>query len=165
MERMMIAFVRRRRFASAFAIPLAAAAMATFCNMPLARAESGGITVVLDRAKLVQLPDRIASLVIGNPLIVDASLQPGGHMVLTGKGYGATNVMALDRSGKVLMETIVRVEAPQDTVVVYRGPDRQTYSCTPKCEQQVMLGDAAAQFTAVLGQTTARNGQVQGAAR
>jgi hypothetical protein len=152
----------RLRFESALAIPLAAA-MAVLCAVPPARAQSEGMTVVLDRAKLVQVPERIASLIIGNPLIADATLQPGGTMVLTGKGYGATNLMALDRHGKVLMDTIVRVEAPTDTVVVYRGIDRHTYSCTPQCEQQIMLGDAATHFTAVLGQTTARNGQAQGA--
>jgi Flp pilus assembly secretin CpaC len=112
----------------------------------------------------VKLPDRIATLVIGNPLIVDATLQAGGNMVLTGKGYGATNLMALDRNGKVLFETTVRVEAPKDTLVVFRGLERQTYSCTPNCERQIMLGDAEAGFNAVLGQTTARNGQAQGAA-
>ena len=28
---------------------------------------------------------------IGNPLIADLSIQPGGLAVITGKGYGATN--------------------------------------------------------------------------
>lgn len=122
------------------------------------------VTVVLDRAKLVSLPDRVATLVIGNPLIVDAALQPGG-MVLTGKGYGSTNVMALDRSGNVLMEQIVYVQAPQDTVVVYRGTARQTYSCAAKCEPQITLGDAEAAFNLTLAQSVARNTQAQGAAR
>ena len=27
---------------------------------------------------------------IGNPLIADATVQPGGIMVITGKGYGVT---------------------------------------------------------------------------
>ena len=41
---------------------------------------------------------------IGNPLIADASVQPGGIMVVTGKGYGVTNLVALDRDGATLME-------------------------------------------------------------
>ena len=155
----MMAYVRYRRLGSA----LAAAAMAVLCAVPSAYGESEGITVVLDRAKLVKLPDRIASLVIGNPLIADATLQAGGTMVLTGKGYGATNLMALDRHGKVLMETTVRVKAPSDAVVVYRGAERQSYSCTPNCERRIMLGDGDAAFTAAMKQTTDRNTQAQGA--
>jgi Flp pilus assembly secretin CpaC len=162
-ERVMMAFVRQRRFGAAVAIPLVAAAIAILSAVPPARAESEGITVVIDRAKLVKLPERIASLVIGNPLIADATLQAGGNMVLTGKGYGTTNLMALDRQGKVLLETTVYVEAPSDSVVVYRGIERQSYSCAPQCERRIMLGDADAAFAAAMKQTTDRNTQAQGA--
>jgi len=123
------------------------------------------VHVVLDRAKLVPLPERIATLLIGNPLIVDAALQPGGQMVLTGKSYGTTNVMALDRRGKVLMQKLVRVGAPEGTVVVYRGEAQHTYSCAPRCEPQITLGDAEKSFAAHLGQSVQRNTQAQGAAR
>lgn len=142
------------------AVLLAAAAAA-----PAARADEGVVTVVLDQAKLMKLPDRVATLVIGNPLIADAALQPGGNVVLTGKGYGTTNLMALDRSGAVLMEKTVQVQAPKDTVVVYSGTDRQTYSCTPKCDRRIMLGDSEGGFNLSMGQTTARNTQAQGASR
>ena len=123
------------------------------------------LTVVLDQAKLVKLPGRIATLVIGNPLIAEATLQVGGTAVITGKGYGATNIMALDRNGNVLMEKIVQVQAPKDTVVVYRGIERQTYSCTPECDHRIMLGDSAAAFTATLDQTGKRNTQALAAGR
>jgi len=161
----MVGLGGRRRNWSRLAICGAAVLLAILAAAPSARAESEGLIVVLDQAKLVSLPDRVATLVIGNPLIVDAALQPGGAIVLTGKGYGSTNVMALDRSGRVLMEKIVRVQAPQDSVVVYRGVERLTYSCTPNCERQIVLGDSEAAFNIVLGQTTARNTQAQGAAR
>src|SRR5262249_25257062 len=35
------------------------------------------VTVVLDQAQMMQLPDRVATIVIGNPLIADVSLQAG----------------------------------------------------------------------------------------
>lgn len=161
----MAAVNRRRQTWSGLAMSLAAGVLAMVAAAPSARSGSAVETVVLDQAKLVKLPDRVATLVIGNPLIVDAALQPGGTMVLTGKGYGATNLMALDRSGNVLMQKNVRVQAPKDTVVVYRGIERLTYSCTPKCERQIMLGDSEAAFNMTLGQTVARNTQAQGAAR
>jgi len=130
-----------------------------------ASAASNVVTVVIDQAKLMKLPEHSATLVIGNPLIADASLQPGGLMILTGKGYGSTNFVALDNKGKVLMQRAVRVQAPKESVSVYRGTERQSYSCTPNCERSVMLGDADASFSAILGQTSARNTQVQGASR
>ena len=68
------------------------------------------------------MPDRVATIVIGNPLIADASLQTGGLMVITGKGYGTTNLIALDRKGNALLEKVVQVLGPQrDTIVVLQG--------------------------------------------
>ena len=93
------------------------------------------IEVSIDHAKLIKMPERVATVVIGNPLIADAVIQSGGLMVLTGKSYGATNIIALDRSGAVLVEHSIDVRARQeDLVIVYRGVDRETYTCAPACE-------------------------------
>jgi Flp pilus assembly secretin CpaC len=120
------------------------------------------ISVVLDRAKLVKLPDRVGTVVVGNPLIADVSIQPGGQVVVTGKGYGLTNLIALDRAGNVLLEQTVEVQGPtQDVVVVYRGVERESYSCTPACERRVTLGDTQTYFDTTLSQTGTRNSQAQ----
>jgi hypothetical protein len=124
-----------------------------------AAATPENLTVFVDQATIVKLPEKVATLVVGNPLIADVTLQPGGLMVVTGKGYGATNIMALDRTGAVLMESSVRVQGPRDNVVVvYRGPQRETYSCDPNCERRITLGDSNEFFSATIGQTGARNG-------
>ncbi len=68
------------------------------------------IVVNVDQAKLVKLPGRISTLVVGNPLIADVTLQNGGIVVVTGKGYGATNFIAMDRAGEILMDRIIQVE-------------------------------------------------------
>ena len=118
------------------------------------------IAVNIDQAKLVKFPDQIATIVIGNPLIADVTLQPGGMVVVTGKGYGATNVIALDRAGSVLMDRVVQVEGPTDKVVtVYRGTARESYSCTPNCERRVTLGDAETYFKSTMEQAGAIGGQ------
>ena len=49
------------------------------------------IPIVLDQAKVMRLPQGVSTIIVGNPLIADVSVQSGGLMVLTGKGYG-TNV-------------------------------------------------------------------------
>lgn len=124
------------------------------------------ISVVLDQARLVKLPERVSTIVIGNPLIADASIQSGGLMVVTGKGYGVTNLIALDRTGATLMEKQIQVKGPYaNTVVVYRGVVRETYSCTPFCDPRVTLGDGQAFFGTNLSQTGAWISQVQGASQ
>jgi hypothetical protein len=93
-------------------------------------------------------------------------LQSGGVMVLTGKGYGSTNFLALDRTGKVLMDRTVVVLSPstesRDLVVVYKGVERESYSCSPECAPRAMLGDSTNYLNAVLSQSGQRGGQSGG---
>lgn len=120
----------------------------------------GSLNLVLDQAQLVKLPERAATIVIGNPLIADASLQPGGLLVMTGKGYGTTNFIALDRKGNALLEKKVQVRgADLGNVVVYKGVNRETYSCTPVCQPRVTPGDFQQFFTQTLAQTMTRSTQ------
>jgi Flp pilus assembly secretin CpaC len=119
------------------------------------------ISVTVDQAILVKLPERASTLVIGNPLIFDAAVQPGGLMILTGKGYGTTNLIALDRQGQVLMERSVTVQPAKDTLVVYRGTRRESYSCSPNCEPRITLGDDSAHFGQTIGQATTRARQAE----
>ena len=122
------------------------------------------IAVNVDQAKLVKLPDRVATLVVGNPMIADVTLQSGGIIVVTGKSYGATNFIAMDRGGQVLVDRQIQVAGPTDQLVtVYRGVDRETYSCTPVCQRRVTLGDGDTYFKAVSDQATSLNSQASGA--
>ncbi|HEX3339814.1 MAG TPA: pilus assembly protein N-terminal domain-containing protein [Pseudolabrys sp.] len=129
----------------------------------LAPAQADTVSIRLDQAHIMQLPDRVATIVIGNPLIADATLQGGGVLVVTGKGFGATNLVALDRAGRVLLSHTVQVLGPgtDDMVVVYKGVERETYSCASNCERRITLGDAPAYFNANLAESGARNGQAQ----
>jgi len=69
----------------------------------------------------------------------------------------------LDRGGNVLVEKVVQVQGPgADVVVVYRGSERESYSCAPKCERRITLGDAPAYFDATLNQAGSRAGQAMG---
>ncbi|MBI3435085.1 MAG: pilus assembly protein N-terminal domain-containing protein [Proteobacteria bacterium] len=128
-------------------------------------AAQDALGVNLDRATITKLPDRVATIVVGNPLIADVSIQSGGLLVVTGKGYGVTNLVAFDRGGNILMDTTVTVRGPTaDVVVVYRGVERESYSCSPTCERRVTLGDTPEFFNAALAQSGSRIGQAQGGA-
>lgn len=111
------------------------------------------IAVNVDQAKLVRLPGKVATIVVGNPLIADVTLQPGGMIVVTGKGYGATNFIALDRGGEILVDRQIQVEGPSDRLVtVYRGIERESYSCLPICQRRVTLGDSDNYFSTTMNQ-------------
>jgi Flp pilus assembly secretin CpaC len=127
--------------------------------LPRMVAAAETLDVVLDQAALMKLPDKVSTIVIGNPMIADIAIQSGGLAVVTGKGFGSTNLIALDRSGAVLMERSIVVSGPsgRDSVQVYRGVQRETYSCTPNCERRITLGDSADFFTAAASQAEQRN--------
>lgn len=124
------------------------------------------ISVHVDQATLMRLPERAATIIIGNPLIADVTLQGGGLVVVTGKGYGSTNMIALDRGGAVLFDRFIQVTGPNDkVVVVYRGAlERETYSCQPRCERRPTLGDSADFFSSTVGQIGSRSTQASGIA-
>lgn len=146
---------------SAALLSIALAAPAAAQPLPIA---ADTIFVFLDQARLLQLPDRAANVVIGNPLIADLSIQPGGLAVITGKSYGITNFIVTDRAGVVLTEKAIEVSGWGDkTVVVYRGVDRETYSCTPLCSRRLTLGDRPEYFEKTLGEVTTLNNQATGA--
>ena len=145
--------------ATGFALPASAqdavsAPLTTPRSIP-----SADIAVALDFAALTRVPAETTTLVLGNPAIADATIQRNGLIVVTGKSYGTTNLMALDREGKTLNEMIIHVSAPTSrTLTVLRGTARETYSCSPRCEQTVTLGDNPDYFGSYSGQIGNRNG-------
>lgn len=170
----MMAFASRRGFGRGLFLMMASALFigawpclrsADAAETVSAVAPGGPIVVAIDRAQIIKLPERTATLVIGNPLIADAAVQPGGIAVITAKSPGATNLVALDRNGATLLDSTVQVVGPADKVVVlYRGVDRETYSCAPDCIRRVTIGDTPAYFTANLNQIGTFSALAQGAA-
>ena len=94
-----------------------------------------GIEVTMNQAKIVKLSHPADTIVVGNPAIADASVQDASTIVLTGKGFGVTNLVILDAEGKPIIDeqiTVVRQDA--SSVRIYRRAEIQTMSCTPYCE-------------------------------
>ena len=123
------------------------------------------ISVFVDQAKLLKMPAKVATIIVGNPLIADVTLQSGGIVVVTGKGYGATNFIAMDRSGDVLVDRQIQVEGPTERLVtVYRGVERESYSCAPICQRRITLGDGENYFKTAIDQAGSLSSQASGAA-
>lgn len=130
-----------------------------------APAAAAVVPVMVDNAKLIRLPEKTTTVVVGNPAIADVSLQKNGVLILTGKSFGTTNLIALDTSGAMIAESLIRVEAPQaSTVTVQRGLERESYSCTPNCQPSAQLGDSTKWFTDVSQRIDRRGQQASGAA-
>ena len=124
------------------------------------------VIVMVDHAKVVRLPEKAQTVIVGNPAIADVAIQKNGVMVVTGKSFGVTNLIALDANGTLLAESMVRVGAASDEVLtVQRGMDRESYACNPNCEPSIQMGDAQSFFGRTAGQASARNALAAGGAR
>ena len=147
-------------------LALAGAAPAAALAAPAAPASApaGMLTVTIDQAKVAQLPAGTRTLVVGNPAIADVTMLKGGSaMVVTGKGYGLTNLIALDAQGNIIDEKSIAVEAAKAVLVVQRGNERESYWCNPLCMPTVQVGDDNTAFTTASGQVTAHSSLAGGA--
>src|SRR5436853_5591146 len=155
--------VQRIRARARFGLRSLVAGILLWPAVGLAASDPDRIAVYVDQAKLVKLPAKVSTIVVGNPLIADVTLQSGGIIVVTGKGYGATNFIAMDRNGEVLVDRQIQVEGPTDQLVtVYRGVERESYSCMPTCQRRITLGDGENYFKSAMDQAGSLNSQATG---
>jgi Flp pilus assembly secretin CpaC len=155
----------RKRVRAPFGFRSLAIGILLWPAVAVAEPTTDTIAVNVDQAKLVKIPTRVSTIVVGNPLIADVTLQTGGIIVVTGKGYGATNFVAMDRSGEVLVDRVIQVEGPTDQLVtIYRGVERESYSCLPICQRRVTLGDGENYFKAAIDQAGSLSSQATGSA-
>ena len=118
------------------------------------------LVVTVDEARVVKVPAAARTLVIGNPMIADVTLlKQGGTMVVTGKGFGETNLIALDAEGNPVAELMLQVVNGSNGLVVQRGMDRESYTCAPRCQPTARLGDDPKFFGDVTAQIQAHNSQ------
>jgi Flp pilus assembly secretin CpaC len=122
------------RLASHIAAGFAGAILLTAAQAAVAWAGTD-IDVSMNQAKILKLTEPADTIVVGNPNIADASVQDDRTIVLTGKGFGVTNLVVMDKSGSPIIDAQVIVSRHEaDSVRVYRRAQVQTLSCTPYCE-------------------------------
>ena len=143
---------------------LAAAFVIAFGAEPThAEASSDVIVITVDQAKIAKLPPGTSTLIIGNNTFADVTmLKEKDTMVVTGKGYGETNLIAIDYQGKILDEKQIRVLPTSSVLVLQSGNSRVSYSCNPSCMPTVQLGDDNDHFAKTGAQITLHDSLAHG---
>lgn len=127
---------------------------------PAARPKRETVSVVMDQALVVRAPEKIRTMILGNPSIADISSEGKGMLVITGKSYGSTNLVLIDEDGRVAGETLIHVgPARAGVVTVQKGDVKEAYSCTPKCMPMALVGTTQSFFSEASTQAQQRYGQ------
>lgn len=122
------------------------------------------LRISVDRAKVMHISRPAATVIVGNPLIADATIQDRQTLIITGRTFGTTNLIVLDEAGEPVADELVSVTAADDELVtLYKRARRETYSCSPSCEQILNVGDNADVFDNTKTQIEGRNTLSQGA--
>ncbi|UGX85286.1 pilus assembly protein N-terminal domain-containing protein [Phyllobacterium meliloti] len=113
---------------------IALALLAAVSSAAQAGADTG-IHVVMNQATVLKLARPADTVVVGDPEIADAVVKDSKTVVLTGKGFGVTNIVIMDADGGAIVDDHVLVSrSVANTVRVYRRAAVQTLSCSPFCE-------------------------------
>lgn len=100
------------------------------------------VILAAEHAEVIRLPGTASAVVVGNPSIADALVHDGRTLILTGRLQGRTNVIAIDRIGRVIFEAEVVVSNHNDNqIAMFRGPNRFTLSCGDICDEIPRVGD------------------------
>lgn len=122
------------------------------------------VETTIDEATLIRLDADAAQLIVGNPAIADVSAQSPRLLVVTGKSYGATNLIALDSEGREIFNARLGVrEGDKRQVTLYKGTMRQSLHCAPDCQRMLSIGDDKTQFEQLAETVTKKFGVVNSA--
>lgn len=115
---------------------LGPAMLAACAALAASPAGAEAIRVFIDQARVVKLARPADTIIVGNPEIADAAVQDASTVVLTGKGFGVTNLVILDRDGAAIVDEQIFVSRTSANAVnIYRRSDLQVLSCSPYCER------------------------------
>lgn len=106
------------------------------------------ISVPMDEVRVVQFSQPVSTVYVGNPMIADVNSIDERHAFILGKAFGETNIIALDGTGKQIVNDHVSVFGHTGgTVTLNRGVAQVTYSCaSAHCEMVPTPGDEVTSF-------------------
>jgi type IV secretory pathway protease TraF len=133
-------------------------AAALFAAAPAyAASKNDSVALGLDEVHTLTFRTPVSTVYVGNPTIADVTMIDARHAFVQGKGYGRTNIVALNRDNAVVFNTHVTVTGSEggETVIFNRGAQRVTLNCAGgRCEPTPMPGDGKDMYEAMNGQAT-----------
>lgn len=117
--------------------------------IPVEAIAANEVTIVADRAKVVRIAGEVGSVIVGNPSFADVSVQKK-FIIVHGRNFGQTNILVLDENGETLADLDVTIiKGPDRNISIYRGGQKASYACAPKCESTLQVGDSEGYFNTV----------------
>ena len=129
--------------------------------------KNDSVALALDEVHTLTFRTPVSTVYVGNPSIADVTMIDARHAFVQGKGYGRTNIMALNSDNVMVFNTHVSVtgQAGGGTVTLNRGVERVTLNCAGgRCEQTATPGDGKAAFGDASSQAAAHYSTARGVA-
>lgn len=121
-----------------------AALAGTALMMAASAAQAQSMNVEIDRSARISLRGSAASVIVGNPAIADVTVVDASTLFVTGKGYGVTEVVAIDAIGRTLYQgEVVVTGGSTGAVRVWRGAQATEMACAASCSPSIHNATAA----------------------
>ena len=103
---------------------------------------ASGLAIPMDEARVVKFSKPAATVYVANPTVADVNTIDPTHVVILGKAFGQTNLIALDGHGNEIESEHVVVLGSDHLVTLNRGSNQFTFACaTARCETAMAPGD------------------------
>jgi hypothetical protein len=125
------------------------------------------VALALDEVHTLTFRAPVSTVYVGNPTIADVTMIDARHAFVQGKGYGRTNLIALNRDNVQVFNTRITVTGNDGggTVTLNRGAERVTLNCAGgRCEPTPMPGDDQKSYNAATTQAAAHQSAAHSAA-
>lgn len=137
------------------AIVLATYAALALLSAPTSTAVASDVVQVTWRkAQIMSFGSGVSSIIIGDPSVIDVTLEGSGQIVVFGKVPGETNMVILGADGSVLFDAAVVVMPEDDRHVSIISPGanvitERSWNCLTRCVQ--VLGPGGMAYSSVRG--------------
>jgi Flp pilus assembly secretin CpaC len=113
------------------------------------------VSITWRKAQVMSFGDGVSSIIIGDPKVIDVTLEGSGQIVVFGKVPGETNMMILGADSSVLYNAVVVVMPEDDRQVSIISPGanvitERSWTCLTRCVQ--VLGPAGTTYASVRAQ-------------
>jgi hypothetical protein len=125
------------------------------------------VALALDEVHTLTFKSPIATVYVGNPAIADVTMIDSRHAFVQGKGFGRTNIVALNSDNVQVFNNHITVTGGEGggTVTLNRGAQRITLNCAGgRCEPTPTPGDDQKVYDTESGQASSHQNAARGMA-